>query len=155
MMTLRCQIITQERLLYDEDVDIVLAPAIGGVMGILPRHAPIVATLDYGELVVKKGGIEEAFAIGGGILQVSHDHVRILADSAESSDEIDIARAEEARQSADKSMEEGAREDPATRKALEEAMRRADLRIQVARKYRKVRPRPGPGAMDFKEPEEE
>lgn len=133
-MPLRCQIITQERLLFDEEVDIVIAPGIEGEMGILPQHAPLVAALDIGELRVRRGSFEESFAIGGGVLQVAHDRVIVLADSAEQAEEIDIARAEAARRRAEQMMAEGAPRDPATLAALEAAIRRANLRLKVARK---------------------
>ncbi len=133
-MPLRCQIITQERLLFDEEVDIVIAPGIEGEMGILPQHAPLVAALDIGELRVRRGNFEESFAIGGGVLQVAHDHVIVLADSAEQAEEIDIARAEAARRRAEQMMAEGTPRDPATLAALEAAIRRANLRLKVARK---------------------
>jgi F-type H+-transporting ATPase subunit epsilon len=91
-MPLRCEIITQERRVFDEEVDIVIAPGTEGEMGILPQHAPLVAALDYGELRVRQGDLESLFAIGGGVLQVSNDHVIVLADSAEQAEEIDIGR---------------------------------------------------------------
>lgn len=147
-MPLRCQIITQDRKLFDSDVDIVIAPGSEGEMGILPNHAPIIAALSYGELIVRQGGVSEAFAIGGGVLQVAHNKVVVLADSAENAEEIDIARAEEARQKAERSMREGVAEDEAQLAALEAAVKRASLRIKVARKRRPERRR-GPGAMDF------
>lgn len=133
-MPLRCQIITQERQLFDEEVDIVIAPGIEGEMGILPQHAPLVAALDIGELRVRRGNFEESFAIGGGVLQVAHDRVIVLADSAEQAEEIDIARAEAARRRAEQMMAEGAPRDPAALAALEAAIRRANLRLKVARK---------------------
>jgi F-type H+-transporting ATPase subunit epsilon len=149
-MPLRCQIITQERKLFDDVVDIVIAPGSEGEMGILPNHAPLVATLGFGELVVRRGGIEEVFAIGGGVLQVGHNRVIVLADSAEQAEDIDIARAEEARRRAEKLMAEGAPADPARYAALEAAIKRANLRLKVARKrggrasvMEYERPRPG------------
>lgn len=147
-MPLRCQIITQDRKLFDDDVDIVIAPGSEGEMGILPNHAPIIAALNYGELIVRQGSVSEAFAIGGGVLQVAHNKVVVLADSAENAEEIDVARAEEARQKAERSMREGVAEDEAQLAALEAAVKRASLRIKVARKHRPERRR-GPGAMDF------
>lgn len=145
-MPLRCEIITQERKLFDDMVDIVIAPGVEGEMGILPRHSPLIAVLDFGELRVRQGELEEAFAIGGGVLQVAEDRVIVLAESAERADEIDISRAEEARRRAERLMEEGVPEDPAAYAALEAAMRRADLRVRVARRRRRGT---GPGAMEF------
>ena len=96
MATLHLEIVTQERRLFSEDVDMVVAPGSEGELGILPHHAPLLTTLKEGELRVKKGGNEEYFTIGGGFMEVQPDHVIVLADVAEQANEIDIARAEEA-----------------------------------------------------------
>lgn len=146
-MPLRCEIITQERKLYDDEVDIVIAPGIQGEMGILPSHSPLIAALDFGELRVRKAGIQESFAIGGGVLKVANDRVIVLADSAERAEEIDVARADEARRRAERLMAEGPPEDPAAYAALEAAIRRANLRLKVARS--RVRRGTGPQAMEF------
>ena len=147
-MPLRCEIITQERKVYDDDVDIVIAPGIEGEMGILPQHTPLITTLDYGEVCVRKANEEETFAVGGGVLQVAHDRVIILADSAEQADEIDVARAGDARRRAQKMMAEGVPEDPAAYAALEAAIRRANLRLKVARR-RRPRHGTGPAPLDL------
>jgi F-type H+-transporting ATPase subunit epsilon len=146
-MPLHVEIITQERKLYnDEAVDIVNLPGIEGEMGILPQHAPLVTALNFGEVRVRKGDHEETFAVGGGVVQVSHDHVIILADSAEQADEIDIARAEEARRRAQELAAAGPQLDPAQAAAVEAAIRRADLRLKVAQRRR---PRRGTGGSPF------
>lgn len=145
-MPLRVEIITQERKLYDEDVDIVNLPGIEGEMGILPQHAPLVTALNFGEVRVRKGEQEETFAVGGGVVQVAHDHVIILADSAEQADEIDIARAEEARRRAQELAATGPQLDPAQQAAIEAAIRRADLRLKVAQRRR---PRRGTGGSPY------
>lgn len=139
-MPLKCEIITQERLVYSEDVDIVMVRGVEGEMAILPRHAPLITPLDYGEVRVRRTGIEESFAVGGGVLQVANNRVRILAESAEQADEIDLARAEEARRRAEKMMTEGAPEDPAAMAALEAAIRRADVRLKVGARRRRNKP---------------
>lgn len=146
-MPLHCQIITQERKVFDGEVDIVTAPGAEGQMGILPNHSPLVSALDFGELRVRQGSAEEVFAIGGGVLQVANNQVLVLADSAERADEIDLARAEAARRRAEKFMEEGLPRDAAAYAALEAAIRRARVRLEVGRKA--GRRATGPGAMDF------
>ncbi|HOA24391.1 MAG TPA: F0F1 ATP synthase subunit epsilon [Aggregatilineales bacterium] len=153
-MPIHCQIITQERTVFEDDVDIVTAPSVEGQLGILPNHSPLITTLDYGELRVRKAGVEESFAIGGGILQVAGNKVIVLAESAERADEIDLARAEEARRRAERLMAEGPPADPAKYAQLEAALRRADIRLKVGR--RSAHRGTGPGAMDFgRGPEEE
>ena len=79
----------------------VVAPGIEGQLGILPQHAPLVTVMAPGELRIVKGGNEEVLAISGGFLQVGPDRVMVLADTAERSEEIDLARAEEARRRAE------------------------------------------------------
>ncbi|GAB4480896.1 MAG: hypothetical protein Kow00124_28040 [Anaerolineae bacterium] len=148
-MSLRCQIITQERTIFDEDVDIVLAPAIQGRVGILKQHAPLITALDFGELIIRQGSREEAFAIGGGVLQVANDHVIVLAESAENVEDIDVARAEDARRRAEQIMAESPPQDPAELAALEAAIRRANLRVRVGRRQRKPRRSMGSGGMEF------
>lgn len=136
-MPFACKIITQERLVFDQGgVDSVTARGIDGELTVLSRHAPLVAVLDYGEVRVRRGGAEEVFAVGGGVLQVAEDHMVILADSAERSDDIDMARAEEARRRAQKMIAEGPPADPSRAVALESAIKRAELRIKVARRRR-------------------
>lgn len=147
-MPLRCEIITQERRVYDQVVDMVIAPGSEGQLGILPQHSPLITALGIGELRVKTGDNEELFAVGGGVLQVANDHVIVLADSAEQAEEIDLARAEEARKRAETMMREGPPPDPAEAFALEAAIRRADLRLKVARRQRPRRGT-GPSEMDF------
>jgi F-type H+-transporting ATPase subunit epsilon len=145
-MPIHVEIITQERRVYSDDVDIVVAPGVEGEMGILPNHAPLISALTYGQLRVRKGEAEELFAIGGGVLEVRPDKVIVLADSAEAADEIDVARAEAARERAEKVMREGPPKDPSAYAQLEAALRKSRVRLQVARRRRR---RPGPGPMDM------
>src|SRR3981189_3109035 len=101
------QIVTAEREVFADDaVDMVVAPGAEGVVGILPRHAPLLTTLNPGMVRIKKGGSEEAMAVGGGFLQVARDQVLILADTAERDGGIDEARAEEGRRRARETTDE-------------------------------------------------
>src|SRR5919199_2438588 len=99
-MPIRVEIVAAERQLLDEEFDEVLAQTPAGQIGILPRHAPLLTLLVPGELMLRRGGEDTIVAVGGGFMEVGHNHVVILADSAERAEEIDIARAEEARQRA-------------------------------------------------------
>ena len=92
MPKMQLDIVTAERLLVSEQVDYVSAPGIDGVLGILPRHAPLLTALAQGSLRYKKDGEEHEFAIGGGFMEVRPDHVTVLADSAEHAEEIDERR---------------------------------------------------------------
>jgi len=136
-MTLKLDIVTAERVVYSDDVDIIVAPGVDGEMGILPHHAPLMTTLNPGELIVRKDGEEFFMAIGGGYLEVRPDRVIVLADSAERAEEIDIARAEEAKKRAQEALANPtAQVDTAQAEA---ALRTAIARLGVAEKRRKRR----------------
>src|SRR5262245_51029821 len=144
-MPLRVQIVTAERqLLADDDVDMVVAPGIEGVVGILPRHAPLLTTLQPGPIRIKRRGTEETLVVGGGFLQVARDRVLILADTAERADELDAARAEAARQRAQRALTEAVQSGQRLQaEAARVALRRAEARISVVRRSRR---RPGDGS---------
>ena len=150
-MPLRVQIVTAEREVFAEDaVDMVVAPGADGVVGILPRHAPLLTTLLPGIIRIKKGGTEEAMSVGGGFLQVARDQVLILADTAERADEIDEARAEEGRRRARETLAESVRSGQRlVAETARFALRREEARIHVARRRRGPGPqRPPPGPSD-------
>jgi F-type H+-transporting ATPase subunit epsilon len=140
-VTIRCEIASQDRLVYEGDVDIVVVPGLEGEMGILPNHAALLSTLRMGVIRVRKGGEEEVFIVTGGILEVQPDIVTILADAAEHVEEIDIARAEDARNRAAKMLEEGPPKDTDHYLAIEAALRRSNLRLQAASRFRSGRTR--------------
>ncbi len=131
---MRCEVITAERVVFQGDVDLVVAPGVEGQLGILPHHAPLMTALTWGELTLRRSGQEDEFiAIGGGFMEVGPDRVIILADSAERAEEIDIARAEAARQRAEAIMAQKRREDEDFARA-EAALRRSVTRLKVARR---------------------
>jgi F-type H+-transporting ATPase subunit epsilon len=132
MATLHLEIVTQERRLYSDDVDMVVAPGGEGELGILPHHVPLLTTLKEGVLRAKKNDAEEYFSIGGGFMEVQPDRVIVLADVAEKADEIDIARAEEARRRAEQMLKE--HPTGADIQAALAALRRAQIRVTVAQK---------------------
>lgn len=106
-MPIKLEIVTVERLVTSEDVDMVVAPGGAGVMGILPNHTPLLTTLKVGELIVRKGNEEDIYAISGGFMEVQPDKVTVMADAAEHADEINLERAREARDSAKNLIEGG------------------------------------------------
>jgi F-type H+-transporting ATPase subunit epsilon len=138
-MTLRLDIVTIERIAFSGDVDIVIAPGVQGELGILPQHAPLITALEVGELRFKQGDQERGFAIGGGYLEVLNNQVTVLADSAEQADEIDLARAEAARERAEHLLKEGPT-DRVDRAVIEGALRRSRVRLKVGRKRRRYTP---------------
>jgi F-type H+-transporting ATPase subunit epsilon len=136
-MPLKCDIVTQERTVYSEEVEYVSLPGSEGVMGILPNHSSMLTALSFGEVMVRKDGDEEYFAIGGGFAEIRPDQVIILANSAEQAEEIDLERARVAREQAEKAMEEGVVDEDAARyEQLETDLMRAQIRLDVGRRRR-------------------
>jgi F-type H+-transporting ATPase subunit epsilon len=150
-MPLQVEIVTPEHTVYQEDnVRLVGAPGVMGQLGILPSHAAFVTMLEPGELrVVKESGEETVMAITHGFLEVRDDRVVLLTDTAERAEEIDVARAEEARRRAQERL--------ATRVAdidlarAEAALRRAVIRlkvVEITRRRRGQRPTGGPPTLE-------
>jgi F-type H+-transporting ATPase subunit epsilon len=138
MATFKLEIVTAERMVYSEDIDALVAWGVGGQLGILPHHAPLMTMLQPGDLMIRKNKEEEYLAITGGFLEVRPDKVIILADACERADEIDIARAEEAKKRAQETMKAG----PLTAEAAaaEAALRRSLARLKVAERKRRRPP---------------
>jgi len=135
-MPIRCEIVSQDRLVFEGDADIVIAPGEAGEMGILPHHSPLLSTLKYGVLRVRRGDSEEVFTIAGGIIEVQPDLITVMADAAENVSEIDVARAEAARKRAEELLKQGPPPGTDAYLAVEAALRRSDLRLGAVRKYR-------------------
>jgi F-type H+-transporting ATPase subunit epsilon len=143
METIRCEVVTVEREIFSEDVSEVLAPGVWGQLGILPKHAPLITSLSVGELIIRREGLEdESFAIHGGFMEVRENRVTVLADTAERAEDIDIARAEVARERAESMLKESASEEDFERARA--ALRRASLRLTVAQRRRRRWPREAP-----------
>jgi len=140
-MPIRCEIVSQDRTVFENDVDIVVIPGTEGEMGILPNHSPLLSTIRLGVIKVRYADQEENFTITGGLVEVQPDIVTILADAAENVEEIDIARAEEARQKAQKRLEEGPPPGTDVYLAAEAALRRSSLRLDAARRLGRTRSR--------------
>jgi F-type H+-transporting ATPase subunit epsilon len=134
-MATRLEIVSAERVVFSDDVDVVVAPGVEGQLGILPHHAPLMTMLLPGELRVRKGGEEFYLAISGGFLEVRPDRVIVLADAAERAEEIDIARAEAAKRRAEERLKHPTPEIDAAR--AEAALRRALARLQVVQRRRR------------------
>ena len=140
MAKIKIDIVTAERLVYSDEVDVIVAPGTEGQLGILPHHAPLMTMLQPGELLLKKGAEEISLAITGGFLEVRPDKVVILADAAERAEEIDLARAEEAKKRAEERLKGRAAPEMDSARA-EASLKRALSRIRVAeRRRRRERP---------------
>jgi F-type H+-transporting ATPase subunit epsilon len=139
-MPLQLEIVTPERLAYSDEVDEVVCPGIEGELGILPHHAPLLTTLGLGELKIRKGAEEALFAIAGGFLQVRPDRVVVMAETAELGAEIDLQRAQRAREEAERTLESSYLE-PADLARARAGLQKALLRIRVAERRRREGPR--------------
>jgi F-type H+-transporting ATPase subunit epsilon len=142
-MPLNVEIVTAERSVLRDTADMVIAPGAEGVLGILPRHAPMIALLKAGELRLKHGSDETAVAVTGGVMQVEPTRVIVLADAAERAEEIDEARAREAVERARQRMAD--LKDRSDQPQLQAAIERANIRLRVAERRRR-RPTEAPPA---------
>ena len=140
---MRLEIVTAERLVYSEEIDVLVVPGSEGELGILPRHAPLLTALKPGEIRLVKDGEESYMAVSGGFLEVLGNKATILADTAERAEEIDEERAEAALKRSQEALASG-RSDLDLERALA-AVRRSQARLRVARGVRGRR-RPGPPA---------
>lgn len=142
-MPIRCEIVTQDKSLYEGPADIVVVPGSEGEMGILPNHAPLLTTLELGFVRVRNQGQELVFTIAGGVMEVRPELVTVLADIGENVEEIDVARAQAAKERAERFLELGPPPDTDEYLRMEAALRRSNLRLEAVRRYSRPRaPRP-------------
>lgn len=144
-MPLTVEVVTADRVVrVEQGVDILIAPGSEGQLAILPKHAALMTTLDYGELIFRRGQAEESFAVTGGFMEVRKDRVTILADQAEAAEEIDLARAEAARARAEerikRAREQSGRDVDMAR--AQAALQRSLLRLRVVQRRRRTDGRP-------------
>jgi F-type H+-transporting ATPase subunit epsilon len=140
-MPIRCEIVSQDRTVFQGDADMVILPGAAGEMGILPRHAPVLTTLKYGVVRVRQMGVDHVFAVAGGVAEVQPDLVTVLADAAENVDEIDVKRAQFAKKRAEEALAKGVPLEADALLHVEAALRRSNLRLDVARRYRRTQTR--------------
>jgi F-type H+-transporting ATPase subunit epsilon len=133
-MPLQLEIVSPERRAYDDEVDMVTVPGIDGQLGILPHHTRLISALGTGELKIKKGGSETLIFISGGFVEVRPDKVIVMADLAEHSDEIDEAKAVEARKRAEAAL--GEVHDPVDLARVRAALQTALMRERIATRRR-------------------
>lgn len=134
---LQLDIITPEKSVYSDTIDALVIPTTSGEITILPNHIPLVSQVASGEIIVKKKDKEQRIAITGGFLEISNNKITVLADYAVRSEEIELAKAEEAKKRAEKMVAEKiGKEDFAEAEAQ---LRKSLLELRVATK-RKHRP---------------
>lgn len=138
-MPIHCEIVSQDRFVYQGDADMVVLPGAAGEMGILPNHSPLLTVLKFGVVRVREKGQDLFFAVAGGFAEVQPDQVTVLADAAENVQEIDEQRADAARRRAEQILKERVGEDPDTYLLIQSALRRSNLRLDAVRRYRQNR----------------
>ena len=135
-MSIRCEIVSQDRMVWEGNADIVILPGVAGEMGILPNHAPLLTNLKLGVLTVRTAQDEQHFTVAGGVVEVQPNLITVLADAAENVMEIDISRAEEARRRAEDILANGPGPDMDSYLSIEAALRRSNLRLEAVRRFR-------------------
>ncbi|MGI8659021.1 MAG: F0F1 ATP synthase subunit epsilon [Candidatus Limnocylindria bacterium] len=133
-MPLQLEVVSPERRVFTDEVDMVIVPGRNGQLGILPHHTPLISSLGVGELRIKKGGTEQSLLISGGFVEVRPDKVIIMADLAEHSDEIDEAKAVEARRQAEAELQQS--KDPVDIARVRASLQTALMRERIATRRR-------------------
>src|SRR5690625_1140562 len=131
MKTLIVSVVTPDGPVLEEEYEMVSCKAEDGELGILPGHIPLVAPLDISSVRLKRGNDTDLLAVNGGFIEVRPEKVTILAQSAESPSEIDLERAERARERAEKRLQ--SQQDDIDFKRAELSLKRAMNRIRIAR----------------------
>jgi F-type H+-transporting ATPase subunit epsilon len=133
--TLKLEIVTPEAKTYSEDVDMVTLPGVEGEMGIYPQHVPLLTQVSAGEVIVRKGGQEYFLAIGEGFVEITGERVAILTDMAIRAENIDEAKAEEARKRAEARLNEKLDDEEAA--MVSAALAHSLAQLNVKRRQRK------------------
>ena len=133
--TLKLEIVTPEAKTYSEDVDMVTLPGVEGEMGIYPQHVPLLTQVTAGEVVVRKGGQDYFLAVGEGFVEITGERVAILTDMAIRAENIDEAKAEEARKRAEARLSEKLDDEEAA--MVSAALAHSLAQLNVKRRQRK------------------
>lgn len=133
-MKLVLEIITPTKVVLSEEVDEVTLPTVNGEISILPNHIDLLTKINPGEMIVHRNNKTESYAITGGFLEINNNHINILADHAIHADDIEIAKAEQAKERAEKAMKEKGSEQDLIMAQTE--LRRSVLELKVARKHK-------------------
>lgn len=132
MATLRLEVVTPEKTVVAEDVDMVICPGSEGEFGVLPHHISLLSALKMGALRYRIGDKDDCVFISGGFVDVNADKCSVLAESAERASDIDRVRAEAAKERAEKRLRE--HEEGLDELRAEIALKRAIMRLQIASK---------------------
>ena len=135
MATLKLQIVTPEAVTFSEDVEMVTLPGIEGEMGIYPMHVPLVTQIVPGEIAVRRGGQDMLLAVGEGFVEITGEGVSVLTDMAITADNIDEAKAEEARKRAEARLSEKLSDEESV--AVQSALANSLAQLNVKRRQRR------------------
>ena len=135
MATLKLQIVTPEAVTFSEDVEMVTLPGIEGEMGIYPMHVPLVTQIVPGEIAVRRGGQDVLLAVGEGFVEITGEGVSVLTDMAITADNIDEAKAEEARKRAEARLSEKLSDEESA--AVQSALANSLAQLNVKRRQRR------------------
>ena len=133
-MNLLLEIITPEKIVLKDEVDEVIVPTVTGEIAILPNHAELLTKINPGELVIRKNGKDQSFAILGGFLEIINNHVSILADYAIRAEDIEIAKVQEAQERAKQKMKQ--KDTEQNFRVAEAELRKSLLQLKIARKHK-------------------
>ena len=129
------EVVTPKGAIVSEEVDIVTAPGFAGEFGVLANHAPFLSTIKIGTLRYKKGGTEQELMVSGGFCEVSNNKITFLVESAERGSEIDVDRALQAKERAEKRLLQAReQQEKIDRTRAEAAMQRALARLKIAQR---------------------
>jgi F-type H+-transporting ATPase subunit epsilon len=132
--TLKLQIVTPDGEAYSEDVNMVTLPGVEGQLGVYPQHVPLMTQMTPGEIIVRKDGHDYYLAVGEGLIEVMGDHVAVLTDLAVSSEKIDEAKVEEARQRAEARLKEKLSDEEVA--SVNASLVRSAVQLRVKRRQR-------------------
>ena len=135
MATLKLEIVTPEAKIYSEQVDMVTLPGVEGEMGIYPMHLPLMTQITHGEIIARKGGSDQFLAVGEGFVQITGDRVAILTDMAIPAEQIDEAKAEEARKRAQARLSENLSDEESA--TVQASLAKSLAQIHVKRRTRR------------------
>lgn len=135
MATLKLEIVTPEAKIYSEDVDMVTLPGVEGELGIYPMHVPLLTQVVAGELVARKAGQDHYLAVGEGFVEITGSRVAVMTDMAIRADDIDEAKAEEARKRAESRLAEklGAEETASVQAVLAHSLAQLNVKRRTRR----------------------
>lgn len=136
-MPIQCDIVSQDRMVFSGEAEMVLLPGSEGVMGILPNHSPVLTTFNFGIITVVTKKERNYFTVAGGIAEVRPDIITVLADAAENVEELDISRAEQAKARAEKLLKESKPGDDSELDALRNSLRKSTFRLEAIKRFKR------------------